>query len=219
MNKNKGRDMEFPHSRQKQIIIDGAVGDLELITMCPEDTVRPITAVICHPHPLYLGSMNNKVVHTLAKAFVSMGVKAVRFNFRGVGQSLGVYDGGVGETDDVLSVVQWVRSVCHHDQIWLAGFSFGSYVAARAAGIVHPTQLVTIAPAVEHFNFDELKPIKCPWLVIQGEEDEVVPPELVYEWAAREKPLLVRMPGTGHFFHGKLIDLKEIIVRKLSDKE
>ncbi len=203
----------FPTDKQQNFMIQGPVGQLEAISQYPE-VAKPITAVICHPHPLFAGTMHNKVVHTVAKAFLELGIKTVRFNFRGVGASQGEYDAGRGETDDALAVAAWVKQVAPEDKLWLAGFSFGSYVAARAAGELQPEQLLTVAPAVEHFDFSELKPIACPWLVLQGETDEVVPPEQVYDWAehASEQPTLIRFPGVGHFFHGELIALRDAIV-------
>ena len=213
--------MTFPLDREKRFSLPGPVGKLEVITMYPAKAEPlPITAVICHPHPLYLGTMNNKVVHTVAKALAELGIKSIRFNFRGVGESEGEYGEGIGETEDTLAIVNWVRANCPDDKLWLAGFSFGAYVATRTASEVKPSQLITVAPAVEHFNFAEIPIIDCPWLVIQGESDEVVPPELVFKWlqTVTPQPELIRFPGVGHFFHGKLIDLRDTIVNYFADK-
>lgn len=205
----------FPEAKQHSLMIEGPVGQLEAITQCPESP-RDITAIICHPHPLYAGTMHNKVVHTLSKAFLELSIKTVRFNYRGVGESEGSYGEGVGETDDALAIARWAKRVAPNDRLWLAGFSFGSYVAARAASELQPEQLVTVAPAVSRFDFSELQPVGCPWLVLQGEADEVVSPEKVYQWveSSPEEPTLIRFPEVGHFFHGQLIALRDTVVEQ-----
>lgn len=171
-------------------------------------------AIIAHPHPLYGGTMNNKVVHTVARAVCDLGVIAVRFNFRGVGLSEGEYDHGIGETQDLLAVADWCKEHYPGKALWLAGFSFGSYVAARSAQFLLPKQLLSIGPPVERFDFDVLHDIFCPWLVIQGDEDEVVNPGKVYEWVERHKPKpdLIKLEGAGHFFHRRLLDLRQLII-------
>jgi uncharacterized protein len=199
--------------------ISGPAGQLELLTAPADQPEKNITVVICHPHPLYGGTMNNKVVTTLARTFKKMQMRTVRFNFRGVGKSAGKYAEGVGELDDLLAVLQWVQQVRPQDDIWLAGFSFGSYIAACGA---HQwpdiKQLICVAPAVEHFSFKELYPFPCPWLVVQGEADEIVPPHLVFDWLASlsAPPTLIRMPDTSHFFHGKLGELRKLLQAALS---
>lgn len=178
------------------------------------------TAIICHPHSLMGGTMNNKVVTTLARAFAELGHHTVRFNFRGVGESQGVYDAGIGETHDVLTIWDWVKERRPQDQIWLAGFSFGSYVALRAASQRAPAQLVSIAPPVHNFNFDfsAISRPSCPWLVVQGDQDEVVDPQLVFDWIKTfdAPPELITMPGATHFFHGRLVELRHLLVEALS---
>ena len=136
---------DFPCTNDT-FLIQGAIGELELLTACPPDAAaQPITAVICHPHPLHGGSLQNKVVHTLARGFGELGARSVRFNFRGVGRSSGVYDNGMGETEDLLAVIAWVRARRPRDRLWLAGFSFGAYVALRASVRFDPAQLVLVA--------------------------------------------------------------------------
>jgi alpha/beta superfamily hydrolase len=205
---------DFPVNDSK-LFIEGPVGILEAQTTSSLE--NGVTGVICHPHPLMGGMMSNKVVTTVARAFKEMGLRTVRFNFRGVGESAGQYAEGLGETDDLLAVLQWVKDTRSNDAIWLAGFSFGAYVALRAANVWPIAQLVTIAPAVHLRDCKTLPEPTCPWLLIQGENDEVVDPNDVFSWAASKTkpPKLVRMSGAGHFFHGRLVELREILIAEL----
>jgi alpha/beta superfamily hydrolase len=167
------------------------------------------TAVVCHPHPKQQGAMSNKVVTTVARAFTRLGADAVRFNFRGVGRSAGEYAGGVGECDDALAVVAWVRERWPGRPLYLGGFSFGAAVAATIAARVAPAGLVTVAPPVDRLRESFVAP-RCRWLLVHGEADEVVPLPPVLEWARAlaAPPNVVVLPGVGHFFHGSLADLK-----------
>ena len=137
----------------------------------------------------------------------------MRFNFRGTGASEGAYDDGRGETLDLLAVAEWVGRVRPDDALWLAGFSFGSYVALLAARHLPVRQMISIAPPVGRWDFSAAIAPPCPWLVVQGEDDDVVEPQAVFDWieAMPEKPALVRMPETGHFFHRRLMDLRGAI--------
>lgn len=204
---------EFPQD-QHQFLISGAVGALEVATLMPKDISAPITAVICHPHPLQGGTMDNKVVTTMVRTFRDMGICSVRFNFRGIGNSEGEFDNAIGEAEDLKAVCSWLKNVKPDDHLWLAGFSFGSYVASKVANN-NPSvkQLINIAPAVTHYQFDKLTAIACPWLVVQGDEDEVITPTAVIEWAKSHKPAvqLIEMQGAGHFFHGRLIELRQLL--------
>jgi len=194
-----------------QFRLPGPAGAIEVATdIPPADVARAGTVVICHPNPIQGGTMTNKVVTTLERALRELGLATVRFNFRGVGASQGTFDNGAGETDDGLAVARWVQAVRAHDQLWMAGFSFGSYVATRVAGMLAVRQLITVAPAVTKWDFHSLPVPACPWLVIQGEADEVVLPNEVYDFVAttQPRPDLVRFPDTGHFFHGRLIELR-----------
>lgn len=208
---------EFP-AGETNISLQGPTGKLETLTSTPLQLTKPIIAVICHPHPLFGGTMHNKVVYSIARAFKDMGLPTVRFNFRGVGASTGNYDHGIGETEDLLAVLKWVQQVCPDHAIWLAGFSFGSYVAARGAKVWPAKQLISIAPPVQNFNFKELPPFDCPWLVVQGDQDEVVAPAAVFSWleSLENPPTVIRMEGSGHFFHGKLIELRQVLINSLS---
>ena len=207
----------FPAASAK-FSLPGPVGALEAASDLPQaDRARAGTAVICHPNPVQGGTMTNKVVTTLERALRELGLATVRFNFRGVGASAGEFDDGRGETDDAIAVARWVQAVRPHDQLWMAGFSFGSYVAARVAGLLPVRRLITVAPAVTKWNFHALPVPPCPWLVIQGEADEVVVPNEVYDFVAATtpQPELVRFPDTGHFFHGRLIELRDTVQERV----
>jgi hypothetical protein len=200
-------------------LLPGPAGALEVLTSCAsEEKSVPGTVVICHPHPVQGGTMHNKVVHTLARSFGEMGFRTVRFNFRGIGASAGSFDHGAGETDDALAVLAWARAQRPADDIWLAGFSFGGYIAARAAHAFEVKQLVTVAPAVHLYTFASMKVPPAPWLVIQGDADEVVSPQAVLDWAARMQPppRLVMLEGVDHFFHGRLHDLRSTLHEQLA---
>jgi len=202
---------------EKSFFIQGPVGQLECLAGHPivSDSVtdRKTIGLICHPHPLFGGTMQNKVTHMIEKAFREMGLHTVRFNFRGVGESMGEFDNGIGETDDLLAIYQWAQEIFPEYDVWLAGFSFGSYVALRACIEIKPSQFLTVAPPVERYDYTELSIPECPWLVIQGEEDDVVTPKAVYDYVnnIEPHPQLITFKA-GHFFHRRLIDLKGAII-------
>ena len=202
------------------IQIGGPAGQIEARLEDPAKGLEPqAVGVICHPHPLYGGTMQNKVVHTLARAMQELGVPTLRFNFRGVGGSDGDYDGGVGEVEDALAVVAWARARWNSDARWLAGFSFGAAMALRASAPARPRQLVTVAPPVQRLD---LAPVPRPegrWLVVQGDEDELVSFEAVRAWVDGYDPAPRRqvLEGAEHFFHGRLRELREAVVAFLKD--
>jgi alpha/beta superfamily hydrolase len=203
----------FPEAAT-ELSLPGPAGVLEAATAMPEAAcARAGVAIVCHPHSLHGGSMHNKVVTMIARALRELGLATIVFNFRGVGASAGQYDDGRGETEDLLSVAAWAQRVQPEAALWLAGFSFGSYIAARAAAQLPVRQMISVAPPVSRWDFTALTSPLCPWLVVQGEADEVVDPEAVYAWAAAqpEPPTLTRMPETGHFFHRRLMDLRGAI--------
>lgn len=208
----------FPTDRLAKFSLPGPAGQLEVMTSFPETPRAPLTiAVICHPHPLFSGTMHNKVVYTLARCFNGMGLATLRFNFRGVGLSQGDYDEGNGETDDLLAILDWLKECRPESAIWLAGFSFGAYIAARVAKIRSVQQLICVAPPIVNFPFKELPPFPCPWLVIQGDEDEVVSPSAVFSWldSLKPPPEIIKIQGASHFFHGKLIELRDRLTTTL----
>jgi len=209
----------FP-DRDGEVLLPGAAGVIELACSVPAEGVEPRAgvAIVAHPHPLQGGTMHNKVVTIAERALLELGLATVRFNFRGVGRSEGPHDNGVGETDDLVAIAQWLRTQRPGDVLWLAGFSFGSYVTLRAAGRLQPAQLVLIAPPVGRWDFSEVASPTCPWLIVQGEDDEVVDANAVFEWAAnlQPPPQLIRMPETGHFFHRRLMDLRGALKNALA---
>lgn len=191
--------------------LPGPAGTLEVAVAVPDAaSARAGTAVVCHPNPTQGGTMRNKVVTMLERSLRESGLATVRFNFRGVGASTGSFDHGDGERGDLVAVVQWVRKNRPDDALWLAGFSFGSYIALSCARSLDADALVTVAPPVDRFECSELATPACPWLVVQGEADEVVDPAAVFAWIETldPAPTLVRMPETGHFFHRRLMDLR-----------
>ena len=191
--------------------IAGPAGVLEAVI--DSSAGRPIaTAVVCHPHPLQQGTMTNKVVTTVARAFARLGADAVRFNFRGVGKSAGSYADGVGECDDALAVVAWCRERWPERPLYLGGFSFGAAIALSIAARVAPAGLVTVAPPVDRLRGSFVAP-RCQWLLVHGEADEVVPLAPVLEWsrALASPPKMVLLPGVGHFFHGSLAALTRAV--------
>lgn len=196
------------------LTLDGPAGPLEVAVDLPEAGAphRPITAIVCHPLSTEGGTMHNKVVTMVARALRELGIAVVRFNFRSVGASAGAFDHGDGERDDLRAVAAWVRAQRPGDALWLAGFSFGAYVSLRMAGELQPQVLISIAPPAGRWNFDGVQP-PPQWLVVQGDADEIVDPQAVYDWldTLDAQPELVRMPDTSHFFHRKLIDLRGAI--------
>jgi len=202
---------------KQSFIIDGPEGGLEALLESPESADGSHIAILCHPHPQYQGTMLNKVVHTLARSMNDLGLPALRFNFRGVGKSEGVYGHGEGEVQDLIAVADYARLRWPGVSIWLAGFSFGAVVALRAAVSIRPERLVTIAPAVNVLGKELQSAPTMPWLVVQGDADEVVPVTEVISWieTLEIQPELVVLPGVGHFFHGHLVDLRALLVKQL----
>ena len=169
--------------------------------------------VVCHPHPVHGGTMQNKVVHTLARGFLGQNFAALRFNFRGVGKSAGTFDNGDGELDDVLAAIDWLRTEFPEKPLWIAGFSFGAAMAVRAAVSPGAEGLISVAPAVSRFaNNLDLQP-ECPWLIVQGDQDELVDIEETIAWVneLNPGPVLECFPETEHFFHGKLVLLRNAV--------
>ena len=206
--------------RSSKMPIPGPVGNLEAIVETPA-TGEPLgVVVVCHPHPQYGGTMHNKVAHTLARSFVRLGYAALRFNFRGTQASEGEYDDGIGELDDALAAMQWMRAEFANGPMWLAGFSFGAAIALRAA-IEQPVDgLVTVAPAVSRFASGLTSQPQCPWLIVQGDQDELVDIEETITWFNEllPGPELAVIPEAEHFFHGKLVDLREIVTNFVQKK-
>jgi hypothetical protein len=211
-------------SRTLKQTMQGQAGILEMLVDEPElsDGEKCTgVAVIAHPHPMFGGTMDNKVVQTLARAFVLAKWRAVRFNFRGVGQSQGVYDEGRGELQDLLDVIAHMAPQNSHEGgLALAGFSFGSFVTSHAAQALFPMRpidkLVMVGTAASRF---EVVPIDAALhertLVLHGEEDDTVPLANVMAWARPQTLPVTVIPGGGHFFHGQLPLLRSLVLRHL----
>ena len=204
--------------RTRRFQIAGAAGIIEALRDEPSpDLAQRGTAVIAHPHPLFGGTMENKVVQTLARAFVQSGWNAVRFNFRGVGASQGVHDEGRGELDDMLTVIE---SEAPSGELALSGFSFGSFVASAALGKLWSARpikkIVLVGTAVSRFQVADLpKEAHDQTLLIHGEQDDTVPFASVLDWARPQSLPVMVVPGVGHFFHGQLPLLKSLVLRHL----
>lgn len=203
---------------EKQFI-DGPVGRLQAILDTPRNEAAAGCAVICHPHPQHGGTMHNKVAHTLARAFLRLGFESLRFNFRGTEASEGVYDNGVGELDDALAAMEWMRNRQTSGPLWLAGFSFGAAIAVRAAAAKDVDGLISVAPAVYRFASGMATQPQCPWLIVQGDEDELVAVDETIEWVngLEPGPELLVLAGAEHFFHGRLVELRDIVMQFVAD--
>jgi alpha/beta superfamily hydrolase len=205
------------NSSTQSLSLQGVVGQLEALRDLPTDGAARGTVVIAHPHPLFGGTMQNKVVQTLARAFVQCGWQAVRFNFRGVGASAGVYDEGRGEAADMLSVIE---QVAPEGPLALAGFSFGAFVTSHVAQAVHAQRpldkLVLVGTAASRFTVAPVAPdLHERTLVIHGEQDDTVALSSVMDWARPQTLPVTVIPGVEHFFHGQLPLLKSLVVRHL----
>ncbi|MGZ5240772.1 MAG: alpha/beta hydrolase [Caldimonas sp.] len=199
--------------------IAGPVGRIESALDRPAGAARGV-AVVCHPHPQHGGTLDNKVVQTVARAFMQLGWASVRFNFRGVGGSAGTWDEGRGEVDDALAVVQATRERADFAglPLALAGFSFGGYVAAEAAARLpegaKPLRLVLVGPSTQK---QTMPSVAADTVVVHGESDDVVPLAATLDWARPQTLPVIVLPGVGHFFHGQLGLLKSVLVRELHE--
>jgi hypothetical protein len=207
------------HSRLVPLEIAGPVGRLEAVLQERDAVAPPIVALVCHPHPLYGGSLHNKVVHRTGAALHALGAAVLRFNFRGVGRSEGVYDRGVGELADARAALAFLRGRHAEARVWVAGFSFGSWVAARlAADEPAVERLVLIAPPVATVSFDVLRTLATPKLVIQGKADDTCPPYQLHPqftgWA--DPKTLVEIPGATHFVDRQLSALGHALEEHLA---
>ncbi|WP_017904815.1 alpha/beta hydrolase [Pseudomonas asplenii] len=208
--------------RETAFFIDGPVGQLEALYL---DNPEPRgLALICHPNPVQGGTMLNKVVSTLQRTARDAGLITLRFNYRGVGASAGSHDMGSGEVDDAEAAAQWLLTKHPDLPLTLFGFSFGGFVAASLGGRLEARgqslkHLFMVAAAVMRLRADDRLPEGCPLTLIQPEADEVIDPQVVYDWsAALDRPHeLLKVAECGHFFHGKLTDLKDLLLPRLSN--
>ncbi len=219
------------NSQTRRFLVQGPVGAIEaqedLPNLGPDEAPRGV-AVIAHPHPLFSGTMDNKVVQTLARAFVQCGWRAVRFNFRGVGATEGVHDAGRGELADLLAVIHHATDPATAGwpsgqvvPLALAGFSFGSFVVSHALAALGtpraPQQLVLVGTAATRFDVAPVPhDLHVRTLVLHGEHDDTVPLADVMNWARPQSLPVTVVPGGSHFFHGQLPLLRSLVVRHLS---
>ncbi len=198
--------------RREELRLEGPAGPLEARVEQPAAGEPRGFGVVCHPHPLHGGTMDNKVVHTLCRSLNECGLAAVRFNYRGVGASAGHYDDGRGEVDDALAVVAAARER-FGGHFTLAGFSFGAAVALHAAQRDLPRDLVTVAPPVGRLPVATERQPECRWLIVQGDADELVSADDVLAWVnmLEPGPELLLLAGVDHFFHGRLTELRDSV--------
>ncbi len=205
------------NSQTRRLQVDGAAGPIEVLRDDPMDVQPSATAFIAHPHPLFGGTMDNKVVQTLARAFVQAGWTAIRFNFRGVGRSAGVHEEGRGEAEDMRRLV---AHFAPQGAIGLAGFSFGAFVASEVLASLWPSRevrkVVLVGTAASRFSVNAIPPeAHDRTLVIHGEQDDTVPLQAALDWARPQALPVLVVPGGGHFFHGQLPLLKSLVARHL----
>lgn len=205
--------MSSPSPSVEKVVIGGPAGAIEAMIERPPGARGDIVAVCCHPHPLYGGTMQNKVVHTLARACQDQRVTSVRFNFRGVGGSEGKHDDGVGESEDAAAVADFALRETGAAHLWSLGFSFGGFVAYRLATLREAGALVTVAPPVQRFDFTRQSVPRCPWFVAQGDADDLVDHERVLAWTRSLEPApeVAILRGAEHFFHGRLTELRALL--------
>jgi alpha/beta superfamily hydrolase len=208
-----------PVSQLLPLELTGPAGRIEALLQERTGAEPAFVALVCHPHPLYGGTLHNKVAHKLAATLFSRGGAVLRFNFRGVGKSEGAHDRGRGERDDALVALDWLRRRHASAPVWVAGFSFGAWVASRVAAAESVVkQLILVAPGVHTQTFDEMLTCPVPKLVVQGTADEVCKPENLARvfptWADPKRLELVE--GASHFFDRKLGELAEAIERGLT---
>ena len=209
-------------TRETPLFIDGPCGQLEALWLDTPDA-RGV-ALICHPNPVQGGTMLNKVVSTVQRTARDAGLATLRFNYRGVGTSAGSHDMASGEVDDAEAVARWLRAQYPELPLTLLGFSFGGFVAAALGGRLEAQgvtldKLFMLAPAVHRLNEENPPASHCPLVLIQPENDEVIDPQAVYAWSTglgRAHELL-KVAECGHFFHGKLTDLKDLLLPRLSN--
>lgn len=204
------------NSNTEKRLVAGPAGQIECAIDSPAAGLAPRgMALVCHPNPSQGGTMDNKVVQTMARAFMQLGFRVVRFNFRGIGASAGTWDEGRGEIDDALAVLAGVREP--GETLVLAGFSFGGYIASQAALRLpddqKPQRMALVGPATSRFD---TAAVPADTLVIHGEIDDVVPLSAVLDWARPQSLPVIVVPGVGHFFHGQLPLLKNLVLRNFA---
>jgi alpha/beta superfamily hydrolase len=199
----------------RKFFIEGPAGKIETVLAEPA-TIPSGIAVVAHPHPLHGGTMDNKVVYTVFNSVLELGYIAVKFNFRGTGNSEGAFDHGIGEVEDVVAVAQSIQNqfIDHAGDLplLLAGFSFGGGVQIQVAERLNPRSLILVSPSLRHADVLKVPENVKNTLIIQGDKDDIVPLNAILDWAAPQCLPVVIIPGAEHFFHGKLNMLKRVIL-------
>ncbi len=203
---------QFP-DHPVQAMLSGPAGQLEASLGVAEPAPAQAVAVICHSISADRGTLHNKVVHMMERSLRELSAHTIRFNFRGVGDSDGEFDRGFGESEDLLAVCQWARQVLPDLPLWIAGYGFGAFVTARCAPSIRPQQLISVSPLLDQFDFSTLPRAQCPWLIVQGDEDECVNPDSVYQWAngLEGETQLISMLDVNHSYHRRLMDLRGVL--------
>lgn len=201
-------------------MIPAITGELEAVLTVPENPRWQYVALLGHPHSLHGGTINNKVITTLVKVFKELHIPSLRFNFRGVGHSTGVFDNGMGESEDMLHIARQLQQEIPNCKLVFAGFSFGSYVVYRAAAQCKHALLITLAPPVHHYDYLEFSPPPAPWIVVAAEQDELIPAKHIQDFVVEISPpiYLLNFNDTSHFFHGKLMELKTRLLDTIHNK-
>lgn len=209
-----------PATRLQHVEVPGPAGALEGVLQEHHGAAHPIAAIVCHPHPQFGGTLHNKVTHRVAATLHALGAAVLRFNFRGVGKSAGTFDEGDGEREDARAALAWLAARHPSARRWVAGFSFGSWIAARlAASDASIERLILIAPPVARSGFSLLQDLSVPKLVIQGTADDLCPPMALHpefeRWAGPKR--LVLIEGATHFFDKRLGELAHALVEALRE--
>lgn len=220
---NEGEQMARNAIEREDCMIEGPAGPMQAMLEYSREATPRAVAVVCHPHPQFGGTLDNKVAFTLARGAVDAGAAALRFNFRGVGRSAGHFDQGVGETADLVATERWIQARWPGLPVWRLGFSFGAAMVLKRTASEPCPVLVTVAPPVSNFaeyGFDGTAPQAKRWLLMQGDADEVVDPQAVLAWAGKQhpSPVIETVEGSGHFFHGHLTVLRTLVVDFLNEE-
>jgi hypothetical protein len=194
----------------KNLMINGPSGAIEAILEKKDDVNLLGVIIICHPHPLFGGTMQNKVVHTISRACLHKNLMVLKFNFRGVGKSQGAFDDGIGELDDAIHMINYVQIHYPKMPIWIGGFSFGAGIAIQAASIKAPIGLISVAPSLSNPAMFIKNEPQCPWLIVHGAQDELIDINVIESWCKglQVLPEIIILEEATHFFHGCLIDLR-----------
>ncbi len=209
----------FPTER---IMLDGEVGQIEVAAHVATDNAPRAVAIVAHPHPLFGGTMDNKVVTTITRALFDAGAAVYRFNFRGVGATAGTHDEGRGETADMLRVIAFAQARHAGSPLWLAGFSFGGAVTLAATDTAPPEQLLLVAPSLKRLtgwkDLSAVGSVPESAIIIHGEADETVPLAESLDWARPRGVPVIVVPGADHFFHLRLHIIKRLALTWVSGK-